>query len=184
MPTERIKQVAMRAGVDQRPLVVLAMDLDQRAAYVAHQRNAGRLVVDEDAGAPVRGLDAAQDDVAVVVQRVFRQKQARGMIARHVEHSRNLALRSTMPHKRGVAARAERQRKGIEENGFAGAGLAGQHGKAGREIDVQPFDQDDIADRQPGKHGCRQAPVISFPALDIHEPALSRGSRPPVCSSV
>ena len=42
--------------------------------------------------------------------------------------------------------------KRIKQNGFAGAGLAGQHGKAGRKIDVQPLDQDDIADRQAGQH--------------------------------
>ena len=30
----------------------------------------------------------------------------------------------------------------------------------------------------------RQAPVISFPALDIHDPAFSRGSSPLLCKSL
>ena len=59
---------------------MLAVDLDQRAADVAHQRDAGRLVVDEDAGAAVGGLHAAQDDVAVVVERVLGKDGARRMV--------------------------------------------------------------------------------------------------------
>ena len=61
-------------------------------------------------------------------------------------------LLRAVAHQRGVAARAERQRQRVEQDGFAGAGLAGQHGKAGREVDVQPLDQDDIADRQMRQH--------------------------------
>ena len=52
-----------------------------------------------------------------------------------------------------VAARAERQREGVEQDRLAGAGLAGQHGKPVGEIDVEPIDQDDVADRKPGEHG-------------------------------
>ncbi len=185
MAAESIEQVAVRRGVDQRPLVVLAVDFDQRAADVAHQRHAGRLVVDEDAGAAVGALDPAQDDVAVVVERVVGEKRARRMVARHVEHRRDLTLLSPVAHQRCVAARAKRQRQSVKQDGFAGAGFAGQHRKAGRKIDVQPLDQDDIADRQSGEHAVLfcQAPPNSFPAFDIHEPAFSRGSSPPVCSS-
>ena len=71
----------MRAWVDQRPLVMLAVDLDQRPADVAHQRDAGRLIVDEDARTPVRRLHAAQDDVAIVLQRIIGQNGARRVVA-------------------------------------------------------------------------------------------------------
>ena len=131
MAAKGVEQVAMGGRVDQRAFVVLAVDLDQRAADVAHQRDAGRLVVDEDAGAAVGGLHAAQDDVAVVVERVFGEDGARRMVARHVEDRRHLALGRAMANQRGVAARAERQRQGIKQDGFAGAGLAGQDGEAG-----------------------------------------------------
>ena len=55
-------------------------------------------------------------------------------------------------HQRRFAAGAERKRKGIEQNRFAGAGFASQDGEAGTEIDVQTIDQNDIADREPGEH--------------------------------
>ncbi len=48
----------MRARIDQRALVVLAVDLDQRVADVAHQGDAGRLIVDEDARAAIGRLHA------------------------------------------------------------------------------------------------------------------------------
>ena len=75
-----------------------------------------------------------------------------GWLTRHVEGRGDLALRGAVAHQRRVAARAERQRQGIEQDRFAGAGLAGQHRKPGGKVDVQPFDQDDIADRQMRQH--------------------------------
>ena len=49
------------------------------------------------------------------------------MIARHVEYRGHLALLDAMPNQARIATRAERQRKGIEQDRFAGAGLAGEH---------------------------------------------------------
>ena len=51
-----------------------------------------------------------------------------------------------------VAAATERQREGIEQDRFARAGLAGQHRKPTRELDIKPFDQDDVTDRQTRQH--------------------------------
>ena len=51
-----------------------------------------------------------------------------------------------------IAAAAERQREGIEQDGFARAGLAGQHREATGEFDIEPFDQDDVTDRQTRQH--------------------------------
>ncbi len=57
-----------------------------------------------------------------------------------------------MAHEAGIAAAAERQRKGIEQDGFAGAGFTGQHRQAAGKFDIEPFDQDDVTDRQTGQH--------------------------------
>jgi len=147
MTGEGVEQIAVGAGIDKCAIVVLAVDFDQRTADVAHQRDGGLLIVDKDARAPVARLQAAQDDVAVVLDGVLGQDFARRMVARHVEHRRHLPLGGTVAHQRGIAARAERQRQRIEKDGFAGARFAGQNGKPRREIDVEPFDQDDIANR-------------------------------------
>ena len=64
-----------------------------------------------------------------------------------VENGRHLPLVLAMAHEIAVAATAECQRKAVEQDGFAGAGLAGQHRKPGLEGKIQPLDQYDIADR-------------------------------------
>ncbi len=77
------------------------------------------------------------------------------MVLGDVESGDHLTVLGALAHQRRLAARAERQRKGVEQDRFAGAGLAGQRGKAGAEIDIQPIDQDDVADRKASQHGCR-----------------------------
>ncbi len=74
------------------------------------------------------------------------------MAGRQLEGRGHLPLLGALAHQRGIAARAERQRKGIEQDGLAGAGLAGEHRQPGREVDVEPIDQDDVANREPGQH--------------------------------
>ena len=70
----------------------------------------------------------------------------------HVEHGRDLALLGAVAHEAGIAAAAERQRESIEQDGFARAGFAGQHREATGELDIEPFDQDDVTDRQTRQH--------------------------------
>ena len=62
---EGIEQAAVGAGVDQRALVVLAVDLDQRLAQLLHHLHAHRLIVDESAGAAIGELHAAQDQIVL-----------------------------------------------------------------------------------------------------------------------
>ena len=114
--------------------------------------HADRLVVDEGAGAAVGELHAAQDQFVLGRNVVGGHERARRMRRRQLEGRGHLSLLGAMAHQGGIAARAERQREGIEQDGLAGAGLAGQHREAGREVDVEPVDQDDVADREPGQH--------------------------------
>ncbi len=41
----------------------------------------------------------------------------------------------------------------IEQDRFAGAGLAGQHAEARPEFEIERFDQHDVADGEAGQHG-------------------------------
>ena len=68
------------------------------------------------------------------------------MPARQFEHRGDLALRLSLAHQRGVAARAQGEREGVEQDRLAGAGFAGQHGKAPGKIEVKLVDQDDVPD--------------------------------------
>ncbi len=75
------------------------------------------------------------------------------MVACELEGRGHLSLLGAVPHERTVAAGAERQRESIEKDGFSGARLAGQRREPGREIDIEPVDQDDVANRQADQHG-------------------------------
>ena len=80
------------------------------------------------------------------------------MLRLDVERRRHLPLLGAVAHQARVAAAAERERERIEQDRLAGAGLAGQHRQAGRIVDVEPFDQDDVADREAGEHGSGHHP--------------------------
>ena len=85
------------------------------------------------------------------------------MIRRHVKGRRHLPLLGALADHAGVAAAAEREREGIEQDRLAGAGLPGEHRQAGCEIDIEPIDQDDVADRKPGQHGSPRCPRVPTP---------------------
>src|SRR3954454_23654144 len=74
------------------------------------------------------------------------------MPAGNVEGRGDLALLHAVAHQAGVAAPAQRQREGVEQDGFSGAGLPGQHREAAGKLDIEPFDQDDVTDRQTRQH--------------------------------
>ena len=150
----------MGGGVHQRAVVVLAVDLDQRRAELLHDLHAHRLIVDEGAGAAVGELHAAQDQFVLGGDVVGLEHGLRRMLAGKLEDGDHLALLHALAHQALVAARAQGQRKGVEQDRLAGAGLAGQHGQAVGEIDVEPVDQDDVADRESGEHGFPQAVII------------------------
>ncbi len=69
-PGEGIEQPAVGRGIDQRALVVLAMDFDQRGTDRLQRLHGDRLIVEKGAGTAVGHLDAAQDHLAVVFEAV------------------------------------------------------------------------------------------------------------------
>ena len=147
----------MGRGIDQRALVMLAVNFHQRGAHGFQGLHADRLVVDEGAGAPVGQLHPAQDHLARilrtrVVEPVVLENFRGRMCLRYIEYRGDLALLHAVAHQAGIAAPAQRQRESIEQDGFAGAGFAGQHRKATGKLDIEPFDQDDVTDRQTRQH--------------------------------
>ena len=117
----------------------------QQAHYAAHgrwspPRNGFMDVVER--------TDALPDGIGDVLG----EEPARRMVGRDVEYRRHLPLLRAMANKARVPAPAERQRESIKQNGFARTGFTGEDGKAVQEIDIEPLDQDDVADRKPGQH--------------------------------
>ena len=74
-------------------------------------------------------------------------------------------LRGTLADQRAVGAAAEREADRIEQDRLAGAGLAGQHAEPAGELEVEPLDQDEVADREAGQHGAgRSVRALAHPA--------------------
>ena len=76
-----IDEVAMAARVDERPVVMLAVDLDQGLPNLPQQLHAHRHIVDECPGASVRRLDAPQDQRRVLLQSVFGESTKYGVVS-------------------------------------------------------------------------------------------------------
>jgi hypothetical protein len=131
----------------------LALHLDQAIADLAQQTDGNRLIVNEGAAAPIGPKNPAQDQAAVFAgDAVLGQHCAHGMIVDDFESGDRRGLFGARAHQAGIGAGAQRQTQGIEKDGFAGTGLAGQGTQATGERNIQVVDQDDIADRQADQH--------------------------------
>ena len=69
-----------------------------------------------------------------------------------VELGGDAGLGGAAAQQAGIGARAQRQAQSIEQDRFAGAGLAGQHAQARREGEIEAVDQDDVADGEAEQH--------------------------------
>ena len=164
----------MARRIDEGAVVVLPVDLDGRRADGAQNLDADRLVVDEGAGAPVGELDPTQDQVALRIDVALRRDAPGGMVWSEIEHGRDLALLLAVAHEAPVAAAAQRQRESVEQDRFPRAGLAGEHAQAVPEGELEPVDQDDVADRELDEHAREVEPVETAGSL----PAADRGAYP------
>ncbi len=140
-----IEQRTMRRRIDEGALVMLAVDFHESRAKRAQHLHGDRLIVDEGPRPAVGELHAAHDQRIVAIEFVVGKNAARRVVRRKLEGGSDLTVLGAGAHQRRVAAGAERQRKGVEQDRFAGAGLAGKRGKSRAEIDVQPVDQNDVA---------------------------------------
>ena len=120
----------MRGHVEQAVLLHLALDLDQRVAQPAQQRDGRRLVVDEGAAAAVGADHAAQGQDVVVVESLLGEDRVGRMVLRQLEAAATEAWAAPRRTAAAVGARAERQAECVDQDGFAGAGLAGQRAQA------------------------------------------------------
>ncbi len=88
----------MGGGVDQRAVIVLAVDLDQHRTELPHHLHADRLVVDEGARAAVGKLHPAQDQFVLGGDVVGGEDLARRMLGGDLEHGGDLPLLQPLAH--------------------------------------------------------------------------------------
>ncbi len=150
---EIIHEVAVRRRIDHRAIGMLAVDFHECRANCTQRLHGNGLIVHIGAAAAIRHLHAAQDEIALDLGTRLKGGGYGRVIGRQVEHRRDLALRCSSTHERAIATPPQGKRQRIEQDGFAGAGFTREHGEALLEGKVQLFDQDDVADREPGEHG-------------------------------
>ena len=118
----------MGAGVHQAALIELALNLDQGVAQTAQHPDAGWLIVHVSARAPVRRHDPPQDQRSVAgVELGFRQDVIDGVLGWQVEFGRHARLVPAGPDQSGFGPGTEREPQCVQQDGFSGAGLTGQH---------------------------------------------------------
>src|ERR1700730_9864521 len=148
----------MRAWIDEGAIIVLAMNCDECAGDRLQHLCGHPLIVDESAAAAVRQLQAPQNKAAGSVYVLCLCRDHRRVVLGKFESRADLTLRRAVADQAAVASGAKRQRKRIEKNRFAGAGLAGQNGKSTVEFEIELVDQNDVADGQLDKHGVEALP--------------------------
>ena len=127
-----VQQVALRAGAQQRLVLVLPVDVEQEFARLAHLLHGGAAPVDEAARAPAAVHHAAQQAHALVaLQFLLLQPLLQLRRIGDVEFRADLGALATRAHGGRIAALAQCQRQGIDQDGFARTGLAGQRGETG-----------------------------------------------------
>ncbi|MNR05789.1 hypothetical protein D3C85_1218370 [compost metagenome] len=131
------------------------MHLDQQGADLTQGGDACRLIVDVGPTAAISRDDPAQDQFLARrdLEAALCQKRDQGLVVRGGEDGGGDGLLGARTHQPRVAARAQGQTQGVQNNGLAGPGLAGQHGQPLADIQVEGVDEDDVTDRESGQHG-------------------------------
>ncbi len=126
---------------------VLAVQVDERGAEIVQLRERRRTAVDPRAAASLRIERAAhQHGIVVLAQALVLEPRQRSRRVARIERRRQLrALRAGLQLAK-LEAIAEQQRERVEQDGLAGARLARQHGKPAVELQLERFDDDEVAD--------------------------------------
>ena len=133
-----IEQIEMGRRIEQRLMLVLAMDVQQPRADGPEGRGRDEPIVDEGpAPAPCRHL-AAQHAFAAVG------------VLRHRLHHRPLRAG---PHQARRCPRPPQQAQGAHQDRLAGAGLAGQDREAGVQLELQAIDDRQVSNAEKADHG-------------------------------
>ena len=157
----------MALGAQQRMLLVLSIDLDQRRADLAEALHGGEFAVDRDARASTAlGDDPAHEQLATAAVAFARGEFRHCGFAFEFEQPLDDRFFLTGANHFGRRARAEQQSERAQDDRFAGAGFARQHVEAGAELEIGFLDDREVADVQFEQHRARLSPV-EFVAPDF-----------------
>ena len=137
-----IEQIDVGRRVEQRLMLVLAMDVQNPGADGTEGRGRDEPIVDEGAASALRRHFAAQHALASVG------------VLRHRLHHRPL---SAGPHQARRRPRSPQQAQCADHDRLAGAGLAGQDREAGVQLELEAIDDRQVPNAEKADH-VRQGP--------------------------
>jgi hypothetical protein len=154
---EAVQPAALLAGAGQLLGLALDGEIQQQRAQFHHLAAADRHAVEP---MPAEGLALLEAPIAAEQQLALLRLQL--LLRQPGRHRRGegeagldpaaLATAPQQPCPLGTLGAAEQGIKGIEQDRFARAGLAGEHREAGPEGQLQPLDQGDVLQAQTREH--------------------------------
>ena len=148
-----VEQRALRGRPHERLVRVLAMDVDEELAHLAQLRKRRPAAVHEGPRAPGPVDHAAHEEHAGVAgEFVFFEIARQFAAGDDVELGGQFRPLGRLPHHPGVGPPAHQQFEGVDEDGLAGAGLAGQYREAPVKFKLDRVDDDEIPDCEPVQH--------------------------------
>ncbi len=161
-PGKGIEQIAVTPRVQQAPIVMLPMQFHQCFRQAAQHFAGGAAVIHPSRLAPVCRIHPAQDQFITARQSGVLKDVMGGMIRGQIEDGNNFALRCPLPDQFRAPAPAQNKTQRIQQDRFARAGFSREHVQAGLKRDVQPVDDQHVANVERAQHqdipGAGEAP--------------------------
>ena len=133
-------------------MFMLAVDVRQPAPRLLQGLHGHWMIIDKATGAALAGDDPADDAFLLGIDTLFGEPRQEGGKGADVETDADFGALATMTHRTAVRPVPQGQAQGVHQNGFAGAGLAGQGGHAGGEFQFHLVDDGEVADVKVGEH--------------------------------
>jgi hypothetical protein len=155
-----IEQGALRGTADQGLILHLTVHFDEQLAELTQRLYWHRLAVDVSPRTAVRADDATQLAFALVLDRLICEPGKRGIVTGKRECRRHLSAFAAVPYNFRACASAGRKQQGIDQNGFARTGFAGEHGQTGIELELDGIDNGEIANLNVREHSSPSGELV------------------------
>ena len=149
---ERIEQDQLLAAIEQRLVLVLAVDLEQLGGQRAQLAGRHRASIDPRARAAFAADHATKLAGAVLVEVFLDQPVAQVGTRGEVERGRELGAFAAVANHRRIGAATGQKHQRVDQQRFARAGFTGDDGHAGPERDFGFADDREILDVETFEH--------------------------------
>ena len=188
---ESVEQCQLHRGFEQRLLVVLSVDVDEKPLEGLKQAERRGATIDMQAMPPGAREDTPKNQagLASAQEIVLIQKPEDLDVAAHIKNPRDLRLFSTRSNRVGRRAAADEQIDSIDQDGLSSAGLAGQYRKSIRKLEPDVLDDREVPDAELGQHmgrytgGARSRSMASFRTFFGTAPTTLSTGWPPLKNS-